>query len=198
MDSVGGHQYGPVHRIQRLAQPADKIRAYSPRVLLEADQSVPGPYRVGAEPLAYRPQQDPLELTPMHAELGIAESGLQRIEPDTQLSDLLALLVDLAVETFVMQPQSRDQATDPRSHNDDRHDLLSPELSRSLPGDLNAFLHDAADRRDPRSQISGFRRLRVDNWAGAGVMAPSVLRQGSWGRVVSRPRSGGRRRARGR
>ncbi len=76
MDSVGGRQYGPVRRIQRLAPPADKIRAYSPRVLLEADQPVPGPYRVGAEPLAYRPQQHPLELTPMNAELGIAESGL--------------------------------------------------------------------------------------------------------------------------
>jgi hypothetical protein len=45
----------------------------------------------------------------------------QRVDPHAQLADLLALLVNDAVDAVVVQPQSGGEAPDSRSHDDDPH-----------------------------------------------------------------------------
>jgi hypothetical protein len=56
----------------------------------------------------------------------------EQVDPHAAPADLLTPLVDLALDSLLVQPQSRDQAADSRSHNDDLH---RPPLVSSFPGD---------------------------------------------------------------
>ncbi|CNE07585.1 Uncharacterised protein [Mycobacterium tuberculosis] len=110
MNSVGGHRHIAVHRRRRRPRAVGELRADAVRVLLESGQPVPDPCRVGAERLAQHSQQDAFE-----------SSAVKCVDPRAQLADLLTLLLDLAADLFMVQPQSRCRPADSCPHDDHSH-----------------------------------------------------------------------------
>ena len=57
----------------------------------------------------------------------------QDVDPDAQLAELLALLVDPAVDARPVQLQPGGQAADPRTHDDDLHGPTIPDAVEPRP-----------------------------------------------------------------